>query len=248
MANPQLENGHTRIANEIIEALCKVKLPSEAMRIFLAIVRLTYGWNRKEAVIRNFELVDITGIERRNINRAILKLTTTKMLFVIKPDDKSYPKYCINKNYEQWESVIKPDDLSSNQMTSVIKPDDNMSSNQMTSTPMKPIQGNGYSDPKDSKDIKDNIYVIFFEKFWKIYPDRKGKKLGKTETFEAIKRTIKPDEFDELLKALQNYANSDEVKNGYAKDPKRFIKNQNWNWRDWLQVDEKPQTKGMLWV
>lgn len=94
----------------------------------------------------------------------------------------------------------------------------------------------------------ENIYSDFFEKFWDKYPGRNGRKIGKSETFDAIKKYVPIDRLNDLDNALDNYIDSKDVKNGYAKDPKRFIKNRDWSWEDWLQVDEKPQTKGMLWV
>jgi hypothetical protein len=48
MANPQAEHGHVDIANEIMEALAKISIPSEARRILDFILRKTYGWHKKE--------------------------------------------------------------------------------------------------------------------------------------------------------------------------------------------------------
>jgi len=47
MANPQPENGHTDIANEIIEALWKINLSSYEWRVLLYLLRKTYGWHKK---------------------------------------------------------------------------------------------------------------------------------------------------------------------------------------------------------
>ena len=49
MANPQLENGYTRIANEILEAMAKVKLSPTQYRVLFVVWRYTYGFSRKSA-------------------------------------------------------------------------------------------------------------------------------------------------------------------------------------------------------
>ena len=38
MANPQTENGYTKIANEIMEALAHIRIPGEAMQVLLVIL------------------------------------------------------------------------------------------------------------------------------------------------------------------------------------------------------------------
>ena len=44
MANPQKENGFTSIANEILEALARVDLPSYERRVVDVIIRKTWGF------------------------------------------------------------------------------------------------------------------------------------------------------------------------------------------------------------
>lgn len=83
----------------------------------------------------------------------------------------------------------------------------------------------------------EKTYATFFEKFWQKYPTRNGRKLGKKETLAAIKRHVPENELNDLMAALDLYLASKEVKNGFAKDPKRFIKNDKWEWRDWLVTE-----------
>lgn len=90
---------------------------------------------------------------------------------------------------------------------------------------------------------KEYIYTQPFETFWKVYPARNGKKLLKQEAFKKF--TLLTEE--EVLKvqvAAQNYAESKVVKDGYAKDAVRFLKND--YWKDWLmpeQVEEEKEGK-----
>ena len=43
-----LDNGYLRLANQIQDALCFVELSGREFRVLNAIVRLTYGWSKKE--------------------------------------------------------------------------------------------------------------------------------------------------------------------------------------------------------
>jgi len=51
MANPQIENGYTRIANETMDALAKIRIPGQARQVLDFILRKTYGWNKKTDMI-----------------------------------------------------------------------------------------------------------------------------------------------------------------------------------------------------
>jgi hypothetical protein len=75
-----------------------------------------------------------------------------------------------------------------------------------------------------------------FEKFWKSYPARNGKRVGKPEAqrkFEAL--SLQDREL--AIVAARNYAASELVQKGVGvKDPHRFLQNgkQDQPWRDWI--------------
>jgi phage replication O-like protein O len=64
METPQLEDGYTRIANEILEALARAEFSGRERRVLDVIFRMTYGYRRKEARIKNRVFVEMTGITR----------------------------------------------------------------------------------------------------------------------------------------------------------------------------------------
>jgi phage replication O-like protein O len=72
--NPQLEDGYTKIANKILEILISASLTLLQTKILLAIIRQTYGYNRKEAEISTRIFEKMTGIDRRNIQKTISQL------------------------------------------------------------------------------------------------------------------------------------------------------------------------------
>lgn len=101
MASPQVENGYTKIANEIIETLMRTNLSSYQSRILWAIWRKTYGWNKKEDWISNNQLVMMTGIRKQHVSRTIKELIKRNMV------TKSGNKTAFNKDYTQWEKLPK---------------------------------------------------------------------------------------------------------------------------------------------
>lgn len=91
---------------------------------------------------------------------------------------------------------------------------------------------------EDINNIKKRIGVdVLFEKFWKFYPARNGRKLTKKQTKEFFEKYFKSEvEINFLLQATENYAaQSDGI---HVKDPIRFLRND--YWKGWI---EKPQDK-----
>lgn len=78
---------------------------------------------------------------------------------------------------------------------------------------------------------KDKTHKEPFERFWKAYPARNGKKLERKETYKLYCK-IKITELPLVDKAVKNYARSESAREGFARDPKRFFKND--FWRDWV--------------
>lgn len=141
MANPQKENGYTAIANELFEAVIAFRIPGEVRQVFDAILRKTYGYNKKEDYIANSQLVELTGMKKQNVSRALARLLEHKLVIKTDYSSRKGNMLKINKDYHQWISfVIKADDKkasskkikkSSKKITRVIKSDDKVSSEVM---------------------------------------------------------------------------------------------------------------------
>lgn len=87
---------------------------------------------------------------------------------------------------------------------------------------------------EDKEKDKKNIYTPpFFEDFWKVYPKRNGKKVGRKECLEYFKSFANRDR-ELVIIAAQNYAKSKDAKDGYARDPIRFLKKD--FWKDWIET------------
>ncbi len=101
MASPQLENGYTRISNELLEAMAKMNLSKYEWRVLLAIIRETYGWKEKMRPISVTQIQKLTGLDRRNIGRTKIRL---RLREIIKVNGLTIG---INKDYSQWASSLQ---------------------------------------------------------------------------------------------------------------------------------------------
>ena len=105
MASPQTENGHTAIANELMEAICRVDIPGQALRVFLHILRDTYGWKRKRHQMSYTYISQGTGISVRQAIRSIKWLEAHGMVIVYTRGGRGTKHGNIigpQKNYQKW--------------------------------------------------------------------------------------------------------------------------------------------------
>lgn len=110
----QLENGYTKIANEMIDAFCKFRIRGESWQVLMAIFRKTYGYNKKEDWIAHTQIVEMTGLDKGNASRELSKLITQNI--VVKSDN----KLRLNKNYKEWKQVVKSDNKKLSKVTTPV--------------------------------------------------------------------------------------------------------------------------------
>jgi len=101
MANPQKEDGHVDIANEIVEALAKIHLSSYESQVLWVIFRKTYGWHKKEDRINNKQIAGMTGIAETHVSRTI-KILIKKNLII-----KNGKILSFQKDYDKWKKLPK---------------------------------------------------------------------------------------------------------------------------------------------
>lgn len=101
MANPQTENGYTKIANEILEKLVNTPLLGSEFQVTLFVIRKTYGFNKKHDIISLTQFEKGTGLSRPTIIKTLKNLMARNIVRNIKlPKNKI--AYRFNKNYDMW--------------------------------------------------------------------------------------------------------------------------------------------------
>jgi phage replication O-like protein O len=101
----QKEDGYTSIANDLLDQLCKIRIPGEARQVLDVIFRQTYGWNKKEDMISLSQFSEKTGLAKPNVVRAIKQLLDMRL--IIRSDNKDGSVYGPNKRCDQWIRVPK---------------------------------------------------------------------------------------------------------------------------------------------
>jgi len=114
--SPQIENGYLRIANELYDALLAHNLTGRQFKIVMAVLRKTYGYNKKKDDLSASQIGAICGIARNHVTEELNRLTELRVI------TKSAGEYGsvigINKNHWEW---IDPDDDAENDTWDDIK-------------------------------------------------------------------------------------------------------------------------------
>lgn len=99
---PQLEDGYTKIANELLEAFAKIRLRGQEAQIVHAVMRKTYGFNKKSDAISFGQLSEATGINRRKVIMLVQSLVSKKVLGSAHNGTRNPSTIWINKHYSEW--------------------------------------------------------------------------------------------------------------------------------------------------
>lgn len=103
MTDVQLENGYTKIANELLEEVAKRKFNGTQYRILFVVWRFTYGFKRKQHDLSLNFISQATGIEKARIKKDLNKLIESKVIKVIEEATFNRTRViAFNKNYSEW--------------------------------------------------------------------------------------------------------------------------------------------------
>jgi len=199
MADVQLENGYTRIANELLEAVLKTPFIATHLKIILACWRYTYGFGRKEAELSLSFLANATGMSKRYVSDALSELISSNVLKVIKESTYSSSRIiAFNKNYEEWRYRACRTPLQQVNPTSTVEAEQDTTVEPQFNTT---VELQFHQERKHKENINKGDYEKLFEDLWQIYPKKKGK--------GAVSKTQKQKLFrigyDRLAKAINKY-------------------------------------------
>jgi len=107
-ASPQLEHGYTRVANELLEAIVKYPFNATELKIVLIIIRKTYGWKKKKAVISHGAIAAEAKTGIRYVKRTMKSLIQDKV--ILKEKQGFLNVFGLNKDYKSWRLWKSPVD------------------------------------------------------------------------------------------------------------------------------------------
>ena len=222
MASPQLENGYTSIANEILDNLCKLSLNGTELKVVICIFRYTFGFRRKSHKLSASFISRYGNCELSSVKRALKRLQEKKIVVCVNPEKKGVTaELMFNKNYEQWSTSSKK--ATSSEITTSSK----TATRPVAELPPKKIK-------KEKQNINKNIYDDFFEKVWKPYP----RKLNKSAVTQKAKKELYEAGEKAVLGAVNSYI-AEIQENGtterYIMYGSTFF---NARWRDYIKEPE----------
>ena len=123
MASPQREEGHIDIANEIVDQLCRYRIPGQEWQIIWATLRKTWGWAIKnddgtyargkggEILKKKWDRISLsqfskmTGMSRKICHKRLKSLENKEVIerSVPQKGDRRTLSYRFQKNYERWK-------------------------------------------------------------------------------------------------------------------------------------------------
>lgn len=106
VASPQVEDGFTRISNELLGALAVVGLGAAGWDVIAVVTRKTYGFNKKADELALSQVAAMLGRDeawKGNISKTINTLISRRIL--VATGGVHARSISINKDYTQWEGM-----------------------------------------------------------------------------------------------------------------------------------------------
>ena len=144
-----LDDGFTRIANELLEAVMHAGLSQHQLLVFMAVMRKTYGFNKKADWVSNEQLSELTGILPHKCSAAKSVMVKRGIL------TQTGRVIGINKTVSEWSSLPVKGTEKKPYLKKVTLPESGKKSLPESGNACYPNQVN--TKDKHTKDNKDNI-------------------------------------------------------------------------------------------
>ncbi|HGG1079083.1 TPA: replication protein [Klebsiella quasipneumoniae] len=144
-----LDDGFTRIANELLEAVMHAGLSQHQLLVFMAVMRKTYGFNKKSDWVSNEQISVLTGILPHKCSAAKSALVKRGIL------TQTGRVIGINKAVSEWSSLPVKGTERKPYLKKVTLPESGKKSLPESGNAYYPNQVN--TKDKHTKDNKDNI-------------------------------------------------------------------------------------------
>lgn len=102
LADIQLEHGFTRIADALLEAICGAPVPGRHLRVFVTVIRMTYGFGKRSDRIAASQISKLTGIDRRSVTLVLGELEAAGMIWRGPLRRGRSRRIGIVKDFERW--------------------------------------------------------------------------------------------------------------------------------------------------
>ena len=93
-----INKGYVKIANNLFENIIFRDFTNRERAVICLVIRLSYGFNHKRAVIKPKVRFSLIGVHRQHINRTLDSLIDKKVILQYSNDE-----YALNKHFDEWE-------------------------------------------------------------------------------------------------------------------------------------------------
>lgn len=199
MANPQTEDGHVRIANDLWEAIARQNLSGNEFRVLLGILRKLYGFKKKSDWISNRQLAKLVGISYGQAGKMVLRLAERRIITLTYLDEGQRRIIRFNKDFDTWQPLPKKATLAQKSKTP---------SSKKARDPCSKRRTTKETITKETSTKK--IYIRIFET-WNSHPQIFPKHQKLTGPMEkAIAARLKDYSCEQICQAIKNYGDSSE--------------------------------------
>jgi phage replication O-like protein O len=255
----QKENGHSPIAHATLEGLCRASFTNSEHRIIHAVIRMTWGWSRKDAAISYTEFESLTGLSRNMVHRSVRSLAEAGVLVVVQGSTGSSPAvYRLQKDPRRWGryavsvnslvplqgDTLQGDTLQGDtlQDNASVPPQGNKRIGEVVAAPAPTPRLKQKARDKRDKSLltgrrKGQAHTPEFDAAWGLYPKRAGDN-PKAKAFKAwngsLSRGATPEQLTTATKHYADYCQrKGKVGTEYVKQAATFY-GPDEPWRDYL--------------
>lgn len=244
MSNPQLEDGFTRIANELFEAILAVGFTGRQLLVLLAVLRKTYGYGKKEDDMSAAQIGLLCNMSRNHVTEVIGQLVGMNVL------TRKAGVYGlvlgVNKSHKGWSKVVPNRDTQSQIGTTTGSTEAEGEHNLMSSPKSGLVPNRDAGSPESGQvgspklgHTKENLSKenqqkksasgenADFEEMWALYPKRDGGN-SKADALKAwnarVKAGVTPGEMTAGVKRYAAYcAGKNQIGTQYVKQASTFF-------------------------
>ncbi|MPM13374.1 hypothetical protein SDC9_59731 [bioreactor metagenome] len=194
---PQLEDGYSRIANEILDVLAKTNLNGTQRRILDVVFRQTYGYQRKNHDLSVSFIANATNMHKKQIQRELTALIEMKIIAVV--SEATFNKSRVisfNKKYTEW--------LNSSEVTNSLPPNE---IDTHTGNELAPSTGSELAPQINIKEnIKDIIMTSYESEFISVLETIKDYPLDKVKDLAYMKTLSERYKNLDLVEAIKKFS------------------------------------------
>lgn len=240
MAKPQLRNGYTPIANELLEAIYKTNFTSTELKIIFLVMRCTYGFSRKEYTLSLSYIANGIGVSKRYVSSSVGKLIEDNVLQVVKEHTDTQSRILkLNKNYEEWRDRITIQQMNH---SSTVDTEFNYTDEvQFNTTDEAQFNTTDEAQFNQKNNNKTNIkqYIDYFDSFWSLYPKKVAKSTAE-KSFKKLK--VNGELITKILNSLEIQKQSKQWQDRqYIPNPSTWLNQKRWE----DEVEEVVRNEGL---